>query len=239
MPAKGEPALHGSEGAHSPTVEEYLEAIRTMGAGGEPMIGARLAEALGVSPPSVTEMLKRLVEKGLIEMNERKEIRLTASGEEVATVMVRRHRLAERLLTDILGLDWGTVHEEACRFEHAISQRVEERLVKLLGDPLTCPHGNPIPGREPVVAEGDRCTLDRVAAGSRVVVERIAERAERDPELLDYIGHQGILPGVHLEVQGVAPYQGPLTLLIEGKTIAIGPLVASLVWVSAEGAPAA
>ena len=130
------------------TTEEYLEAILEIEEEGTVPIRARLVERLGLSAPAVSETVNRLVDHGYAELLDDRSLRLTDKGRAVATSIVRRHRLAERLLVDVIGLEWEKVHKEADRWEHAISADVEEKLVLLLGDPATCPHGNPIPGRD-------------------------------------------------------------------------------------------
>src|SRR5437764_3694244 len=133
----------------SPTVEEYLETIYNMNMEDEVVIGARLAEKFRVAPPTVTEMLKRLVRDGFVEMDQRRQVSLTEAGYTAAEAVLRRHRLTERFLVDMLGMQWHQVHEEACRLEHFISGAVEERVLTSLNFPTTCPHGNPIPGQVP------------------------------------------------------------------------------------------
>ena len=128
--------------------EEYLETILELEEEGIVPIRARLVERLGVSAPAVSEQVNRLVGGGYTELLDDRSLRLTSKGRDLATSVVRRHRLAERLLVDVIGLEWEKVHREADRWEHAISADVEEKLVALLGDPATCPHGNPIPGIE-------------------------------------------------------------------------------------------
>ena len=214
----------------SPTVEEYLEAIHSLSSEGKSVIGARLAECLGVSAPTVTGMLSRLVRDGLVQLSERKEIVLTDEGEEVARRTVRRHRLSERLLTDILGLEWHKAHEEACRFEHAISPEVEEKIASALGGPTTCPHGNPIPGSGGEVQRG-AIPLDRVSAGETVVVQRVSEDAERDSRLLEHLQRSKITPGTTVVVTEVAPYNGTLTLRVGEGLIYLGLAAAAKVWV--------
>src|SRR5215467_8765031 len=130
----------------SATVEEYLEAIYNLSAEDEVVIGARLAEKFHVSAPTVTEMLKRLVRDGYIEMDAKRQVTLTEAGNQAAEAVLRRHRLTERFLVYMLGMEWHQVHEEACRLEHFISGAMEQRVVASLGHPTTCPHGNPIPG---------------------------------------------------------------------------------------------
>src|SRR5262245_12876756 len=128
-------------------VEDYLEQIYVMQQSGQRVIGARLAERMHTAVPTVTETLKRMLREGLIDQDAHKQVGLTAQGKSEAESLMRRHALAERLLTDILGLSWVEAHAEAHKFEHVISPRVEARLMELLGNPSTCPHGNPIPGQ--------------------------------------------------------------------------------------------
>src|SRR6266704_2792765 len=135
-----------SEELLSATVEEYLETIYNMSMEGEVVIGARLAERFRVAAPTVTEMLKRLVRNGYVEMDNKRHVMLTEAGNKAAEAVLRRHRLTECFLVDMLGMQHEEVHEEACRLEHFISGAVEARVIASLNNPLTCPHGNPIPG---------------------------------------------------------------------------------------------
>src|SRR6185295_1061353 len=128
------------------TTEEYLESILAIEEEGVVPMRARLVERLGLSAAAVSETIGRLSDHGYVELHGDRSLHLTDKGRSLATTVVRRHRLAERLLTDVIGLEWEKVHREADRWEHAISSDVEEKLVLLLGDPATCPHGNPIPG---------------------------------------------------------------------------------------------
>jgi DtxR family Mn-dependent transcriptional regulator len=176
------------------TTEEYLETILEIEEEGTPTLRARLVERLGVSAPAVSETVNRLSQAGYTELREDHTIRLTPKGRRLATTIVRRHRLAERLLVDVIGLEWEKVHREADRWEHAISADVEEKLVELLGDPMTCPHGNPIPGTKrkaeavPVVR-----LLD--SAPGRVTVTRISEKLELDDESLRLVAKARLIPG--------------------------------------------
>lgn len=213
------------------TIEEYLQAVYTMASEGQSPIGARLAERLGVSPPTVTDTLQRMQKQGLITLTPRKEVCLTERGRELAEALIRRHRLSERWLTDVLGLDWARVHEEACKLEHAISAEVEERLSESLGRPTTCPHGNPIPGTPAEVPPADLLTLDQVAAGRRVIVERISETAESDARLLQYLERQGVRPGAELLVEEVVPPGGPIIMKAGEHTAALGKEAATKIWV--------
>ena len=176
-----------------PPVEEYLSAILELGADGTPVISARLCEHLKRSAPTVKEMMDRLVDDGYVTRNGRV-LELTPSGTEIAERVVRRHRLAERLLHDVIGLEWHKVHAEAGRWEHVISDDVEEKLRALLNDPATCPHGNPIPGSHAAVIEPTATLIDSLP-GSTVEVIRIAESIEHDDEMLILLGQWGITPG--------------------------------------------
>ena len=216
------------------TTEEYLEAIINMIAEGKKVLGARLAERLEVSPPTVTATLNRMKRDGLIEPNRKDGVSLTPRGRELAAGIVRRHRLAERLLTDILHIPWSETHQEACLLEHAISEKVVERLDDVLGRPQTCPHGNPIPrdGRLPAIRG---VPLDAAEKGEVVTVERISEEANRSPELMKYFEEKGIIPGTALTVEDVAEYAGMLTVSVGGTSFSMGTKAAALVWVTPTG----
>ena len=212
------------------SVQDYLAAIYDLAGSGKPVIGARLAKHMGVSPPAVTEALQRMARAGYIRLGAAKEIFLTRKGKTLAEVMARRHRLLERWLTDILGLDWAEAHEEAHRLEHALSPKVEDRLAAILGMPSTCPHGNPIPGMSnPPVTHP--FPLDQAEQGMTVVVERITEEAEADRKLLEHLWRNGVRPGTTLKIQEVAPWAGTITTTGDGKTIVLGLAAAAKIWV--------
>jgi DtxR family Mn-dependent transcriptional regulator len=174
--------------------EEYLETILELEEEGIVPIRARLVERLGVSAPAVSEQVNRLVGGGYTELLDDRSLRLTSKGRQLATTVVRRHRLAERLLVDVIGLEWEKVHREADRWEHAISADVEEKLVELLGDPLTCPHGNPIPGTK---RKADQAKLVRLVDSDPgpVTVKRISEKLELDDDSLKLIAQAELIPG--------------------------------------------
>jgi DtxR family Mn-dependent transcriptional regulator len=178
-------------GYHTP-LEEYLETIQALDDEGTEVIGARIAERLGRSAPAVKEMLDRMEEDGYVARKGRV-VRLTDRGQSLATTVVRRHRLAERLLVDVIGLEWHKVHVEAGRWEHVISAEVEEKLIALLGDPATCPHGNPIPGHSGSRAAERR--LSEVLPGEEVELVRITELLEHDNEALAAMDAAGFIPG--------------------------------------------
>ena len=162
--------------------------------------------------------------------------RMTPAGAAVARGVVRKHRLAERLLVDIIGLDWDKAHVEAGRWEHVISDDVEARLVVLLGNPTTCPHGNPIPGAERVdgVARAGRAqrSLAEAQPGDRICLERVTESVEHDSASLSYLGDHGLTPGTTAVIRARAP-DGTLTLAVGDATVALGPAICERMFVAA------
>jgi DtxR family Mn-dependent transcriptional regulator len=185
------------------TTEEYLEAILEIEEEGIVPIRARLVERLGLSAPAVSETVNRLVDHGYAQLLDDRSLRLTDKGRKVATSIVRRHRLAERLLVDVIGLEWEKVHKEADRWEHAISADVEEKLVLLLGDPATCPHGNPIPGSSHKVEGPASVPLTQMQPGP-VVVRRISEKVEIDEDAINFLAGAELTPGANAEVVGTS-----------------------------------
>jgi DtxR family Mn-dependent transcriptional regulator len=220
--------MTGVQDGFHPPLEEYLEAIWELEEEGTRVIQARLAEHLGHSPPSVSEMVRRLRGEGWVQVRDRA-LHLTPKGRERAVSVVRKHRLAERLLTDVIGLPWHKTHIEACRWEHVISDEVEERLVALLENPATCPHGNPIPGAGP--ARDDLLALAEVELGERVRLERVTEQVEVDLDALVYHDDHSFIPGADAEVRSRAP-DGTVTLDLDDGTIALGPALTTQLYVS-------
>jgi DtxR family Mn-dependent transcriptional regulator len=210
MPEHG---VHTPQEYHPP-VEEYLETMLALDEEGIPVIQARIAERLGRSAPSVSEMLDRLSEDGYVTREGRR-LSLTDSGRALAEKVVRKHRLAERLLVDVIGLEWHKVHREAGRWEHVISDDVEARLVELLGDPATCPHGNPIPGSGSARPEVPTRPLTEVAAGERVQLLRISEEVETNLGSLTLLDEGGFIPGAVARVGGRAR-DGSVEVAVEG-----------------------
>lgn len=213
------------------TIEEYLETIYTMTWEGQRVIGARLASQLKVSPATITATIKRMVRDGLVLVNERKEVVLTPKGHELGRVLVRRHRLWERWLTDVMGMEWSKAHVEACKLEHHLSPEVEARLAASLNNPKTCPHGNPIPGGEEPAREETAKTLDQVIEGEQLRVLRITEEAESDLEVMRYLERKGFMPGTALIVTEISPLSGPITVTIGEGTVSVGREIAAHVWV--------
>jgi DtxR family Mn-dependent transcriptional regulator len=220
-----------ARGSREPTevIGRYLEAIHYMEVEGEAVRSARLADWLGVSRPTVTVGLRRMTRDGMVRINSRKEIELTDQGREAAKAIVRRHRIMERWLTDVLGLDWVAADEEAARLEHAVSDLVEHRLWETLGQPTSCPHGNPIPGyAELNPAEVRLSSLQR---GATAEVTRISEVAEREaPTLLRYLLERRLVPGSRLEVLEVDGVGRTLRLTVAGREITLSHETAAKIW---------
>ncbi len=181
------------------TTEEYLESILAIEEEGVVPMRARLVERLGLSAAAVSETVGRLSEHGYVELHGDRSLHLTDKGRRLATTVVRRHRLAERLLVDVIGLEWEKVHREADRWEHAISSDVEEKLVELLGDPATCPHGNPIPGSKHKSSSGPMVPLSRAVPGP-VTVQRVNERLETDDDGISLLATAHMTPGSSAKV---------------------------------------
>ena len=222
----------GRTGAHPPN-EQYLEAIFNLEEEGSQVIQARLAERVGHSAPTVSEMVHRLREEGFIEVRGRS-LSLTTSGRRLATSVIRKHRLAERLLTDIIGLPWHKVHAEADRWEHVIS---DGRLGELLGNPPTCPHGNPIPGSG---AQPEPATvLAKAKVGDRVRLSRMMELVEFDLNALVYLEQHNFIPGAQATVVARGP-DGSLVLEVGEDNVVLGASLAALLYVApASSAPPA
>jgi DtxR family Mn-dependent transcriptional regulator len=200
-----------------PAFEEYCEAIWELREDDITVIQARIAERLEVSRPAVSEMIHRMESEGLIAIGD--SISLTRSGRTLAERVVRRHRLAERFLTDILELPWALAHQEAGQWEHVISEPVEEAMVRVLGDPTTCPHGNPIPGAS--YSPPDTAPLAEVTVGDEFTIDRIPEELEFTPGLLDFLEENDLVPGSKGVLTAMSP-DGTATVELHGRTIGVG-----------------
>lgn len=222
----------------SSTIEDYLQAIYNMRREGKVVIGARLSEKLAVAGPTVWAAVQRMQRDGLAVLNERKEIVLTSAGLEAAASIIRRHRLTERLLTDILGLEWAEAHEEAHLIEHAVSPRVEQRIREILNNPATCPHGNPIPG---ALAEPLPPTylLSAARPGETLVVDGINEDAEEDQELMRFFQRNGIVPGARLQVVELQPFNETLVVECNRRPVTLGLHAAAQVRILEQAAASA
>ena len=221
--------LDRSNKGPSEVVSRYLEAIYYMWAEKEPLRSSRLADWLGVSRPTVAVGLRRMARDGLVRMNRRKEVELTARGRKEAESIVRRHRIMERWLTDGLGLDWVTADTEAARLEHAVSEVVERRLYEALGRPDTCPHGNPIPGHSTASAREVRLSV--LETGDRANVTRVSEVAEREaPRLLAYLHDRNLTPGREISVIDADEVGKTLRVRIGDREVTLSHETASKVW---------
>ncbi len=213
---------------HHPALEEYCETIYELAEDDVRVIQARIAERLGVSRPAVSEMVRRLDDEGLINID-KGTISLTDKGQTLATTMVRRHRLAERFLTDILGLSWATAHHEAGKWEHVISPEVEAALLTHLGEPTTCPHGNPIPGSDYI--ETVMTPLSQLDIGTGFNVRRIPEELEFADGMLEFLEQSHITPGVAGTIIAMSP-DGTTTIDIDGQIVGLGPFAAERILVA-------
>ena len=211
-----------------PAFEEYCEAIWELREDEIDVIQARIAERLEVSRPAVSEMIRRMEQEHLLLVGNR--ITLTETGMALAERVVRRHRLAERFLTDILDLSWADAHLEAGKWEHVISESVEIALARVLGDPTTCPHGNPIPGAN--YEAPDSYPLRAVPVGSAFTVSRIPEELEFTPGLLDFLEENSLLPGRSGVLTALSP-DGTATVKIDGKHVGIGSFASERILVIA------
>ncbi len=218
-----------NSGEPSEVVSRYLEAIFYMWSEKEPLRSARLADWLGVSRPTVTVALRRMIRDGLVRMSGRKEIELTPKGMKAAEAIVRRHRIMERWLTDGLGLDWVTADAEAARLEHAVSDVVERRLYEVLGRPATCPHGNPIPGYSE--ASPREIRMSALPLGAQATLTRVSEVAEREaPALLAYLHDRDLTPGRTIGVAEVDEVGKTMRVAVAGREVTLSRETASKLW---------
>lgn len=214
-------------GEHHPAFEEYCECIFELKEDDVDVIQARIAERLQVSRPAVSEMIRKLESEGLITNDGA--IALTETGRELAQLVVRRHRLAERFLTDVLKLSWAEAHHEAGKWEHVMSAHVEEAMNRLLGEPTTCPHGNPIPGSGYVAT--DASPLSQHLVGQPFTVKRIPEELEFTPGLLEFLEESSLRPGCSGVVTAASP-DGTLTVEIDGRHVGVGAFASERILVS-------
>ncbi len=227
----------------SPVIEEYLEAVYNLAMEGEPVVGARLAEKFRVSAPTVTATLKRMRADGFL-VDGKRGVELSAAGKAASESSLRRHRLCERFLSEVLGMDWCQAHEEAHHMEHALTPAIEHRMVAVLHNPTTCPHGNPIPGAniDPLtyLQEQGAVRLTDVAVDVGVRVVCISEMVEDESALLRYLGDRGVRPGAIVRVVNRGPGTGPLAATVgdDEGVVALDFGVAHKLWVAMAGGEA-
>jgi DtxR family Mn-dependent transcriptional regulator len=218
--------------ALSGPVEDYLKAIYDLELTGTPASTTDIADRLAISPASVSGMVRRLADQGLITHEPYRGVRLTGDGRRAALRTLRRHRILECYLTGVLGYPWDRVHAEAERLEHAASEELVELMAAALGDPKQDPHGAPIPTRDGRVEEAALRTLADASAGEQVRVRRVHDK---EPERLRYLAELGIRPGSLVRILDKAPFDGPITAWVEdsgsGATRAVGVALAAQVYV--------
>ncbi|WP_322795367.1 metal-dependent transcriptional regulator [Tepidiforma sp.] len=208
--------------------DDYLTAIYRMSHDeGQDVIAVRLADRLEITPPSVAGMLKRLMRDGLVHVDAKKVIHLTPEGLRRAEQMVRRHRLAECLITDVLKVEWWRAYEEAHLLEHGISDITEKSLFEMLGRPQRSPFGYPIPGTG-APRKLSMTTLADIGEGQEVEIDRVFEE---DEQLLKFFDEEGIRPGVRVRLEEAAPYRGTITVRLGERTVVLGTPVANKIWV--------
>ena len=210
------------------SVENYLKAIYSIQRGGTAAT-QDIAQRLGVAPASVSGMLRRLAEQGLLEHEPYRGATLTKAGRRAALRTLRRHRVIESYLATVLGYPWDRVHDEAERLEHAASDELIDRMAAALGDPDADPHGAPIPTREGTVDETVHRSLDDLDVGAQARVVRVSDE---DPDLLRYLDELELRPGAEVQILARAPFEGPITIEVGGVSRLVGPALAAHILVA-------
>lgn len=210
----------------SSTIQDYLSLIYVLERDKEPVVGAHLADLLEVTPPTVTNTLKRMMRDGLITMD-KNGTHLTELGSNAARTVMRRHMLMEWMMIETL--PWSKLHEEAHNLEHAISSMTETALNEQLGNPQTCPHGNPLPGYEKLVANWK--PLTELSTGQKMIIRRVHELAEENAPLLGFLEENKVMPDTEAVVSDVLPFNETITIEIDGKPITLGNVAAKFVFV--------
>jgi len=212
----------------SATIEDYLGIMFVLERDGEPVNGARLANILGVSPPTVTNTLKRMVRDNLVIMDSSHAPHLTEEGQRAAQSVMRKHMLAEWMLTRMLS--WSKLHKEAHELEHVISKEVEDALIEELNNPTVCPHGNPFPGQEQVVS--DWVPLTELSDGARVIIRRVHEVAEEDNQIMSFLEEKHISPGQEVYISDVLPFNQTITIQVQNEIVTLGFTLARYLYCS-------
>ena len=210
-------------------VEDYLKAIYEIGRGSVSVATNDIAQRLDLTPASVSGMVKRLGDQGLVKYERYKGVTLTETGRRAALRTLRRHRVIEAYLSGALDYPWDRVHDEAERLEHAASDELVDRMAAAIGEPVVDPHGAPIPSREGFMDETEYFSLAELGAGYGARVVRVSDD---DPEMLRYLGELEIVPGAEVVVISKAPYDGPIALRVSGELLSIGPALAAQVLVA-------
>ena len=219
----------------SPAIDDYAKAIFALQSrANEPVSTSALAERLSITPGSVSAMLKKLDELGLVTHEPYRGVRLTAKGRRVALEVIRHHRLLERFLADALGMPWDRVHAEAEVLEHVLSEELEELIATKLGNPSMDPHGDPIPSADLELDERSTRSMETLAPGDAGIFVRVSDS---DPEMLRYLAGCGISPGDRFEVRDHQPFDGPLFVVFSEREHAIGGRLAGAMRVEVDGRP--
>ncbi len=216
------------DGPLTGAVEDYLKAIYALGRGSVSVATNDIAQKLDLAPASVSGMVRRLADQGLLTYERYRGVTLTNIGRRAALRTLRRHRVIEAYLSGALHYPWDRVHDEAERLEHAASDELVDRMASAIGEPATDPHGAPIPSREGLMDETEYLSLAELGAGFGARVVRVSDD---DPEMLRYLGELEIMPGAEVVIVSKAPYDGPINLKVAGTLLSIGPALASQVMV--------
>jgi DtxR family transcriptional regulator, Mn-dependent transcriptional regulator len=212
------------DGLNHQAIEDYLKTIYMLEREESPVSTSRISAARNVKPGSVTSMIQRLHKLNLVDYKKHYGVALTQSGQEIALEVIRHHRLVELYLMDALGFSWDEVHEEADLLEHVISEKLEERMAAALNFPEFDPHGDPIPSKEGLMVDIRGQRLSKIKIGQTVTLARVLD--DENSDLLRYLANIGLLPGARVTVVDVAPFDGPITVLIDGKEKVVGHKVA-------------
>jgi len=219
---------HRGKDALTGPVEDYLKTIYEIGRGSVSVATNDIAQRLNLTAASVSGMVRRLAEQGLLSYERYRGVMLTDTGRRAALRTIRRHRVIESYLSHALDYPWDRVHDEAERLEHAASDELVNRMAAAMGEPVVDPHGAPIPSREGLMDETIHLSLAELGAGYGA---RVIEVSDDDPEMLRYLGELAIVPGAEIIVLAKAPYDGPITLRVSGASLSIGPALAAQVMV--------
>jgi DtxR family transcriptional regulator, iron-dependent repressor len=219
-------ATESSAARPTETIEDYLQTIYSLETEGEKVISARLARWMRVTPPTAWSTVQRMHRDGMVDIDEHKVIRLTDHGRALAESVARRHRISERFLNDILGLGWAEAHLEAHHFEHGMTPVIEERIIKLLGNPTTCPHGSPIPGTGAVLDPNARA-IDSFEIGDRIIIKFISEELEEDSDMLRYLERHEVKPNQEFLVTEKEHSLGLVILEQDSREVSLSIPVAS------------
>ena len=211
----------------SQSIEDYLKSIYILNSEGEGASTTNIAHMLSVASASVTNMIKKLDEMGLVEYISYKGVKLTKAGEKIALEILRHHRLLELYLKEIMGYSWADVHEEAEKLEHHISEQFEDRIAEILDNPTHDPHGDPIPTKDGSLPASALLPLTKAEVGKRYTIGRVKDQ---DSELLRYLEGEGLIPGVEIEIIELSPFEGPVKLLMTDEEKVVGNQVAAQIY---------